>query len=141
MTDIVAVPASAAVIYPHIAEIYDVVLTEDVTALQAGYQLTTGLYGLADANVAGKQQARGIFLKTGKAGAAVPFLIRGHVAGYTVSGLNADVRLYLSDTVGLLADAAGTMSVTLGRVVAMPNPPEFTKVVYIDAGWHTTQWS
>jgi hypothetical protein len=135
MADIALTAAQIALIYPQWAEVYDVVVTEAVTAGQAIYQLTTGKFGVADANAAGKQQFRGIALKAAGANGAVTLLKRGHCYGFTVSGLNADVPLYLSDTAGALADAAGTLSVICGRVVAMPNLPTLTKVVYIDADW------
>ncbi len=140
MADITVTAAQVAPIYPHHAEIYDFIATEAIAKGQIVYQLTTGKVGVADANAGGKQQARGIALKAAAAGEAVSVLKKGHVAGYTVSGLNADVRLYLSDTAGALADAAGTMSVTCGRVVAMPDDPTLTKVLYADFDWNT-QWS
>lgn len=140
MTDIVRTASQAGLVFPQWAEVYDVILAETVVALQPAYQLTSGKFGLADANAAGKQQARGIFLTGGGANQAATLLKRGHVYGYTVSALNADVQLFLSDNVGEIADAAGTMSVVIGRVVALSNLPTLTKVTYIDADW-LRQWS
>lgn len=138
MTAIAISTVNYGVVYPQRAEIYDVVVTEAVTALQAAYQLTTGKFGLADANAAGKQQFRGIYLGPAAANRAASLLVRGHIFGFTVAALNADVPLFLSDTVGALDDAAGTLSVNCGRVVALPDFPTLTKVVYIDADWLRT---
>lgn len=134
MADIVLTADQIAVVFPQYAEIIDVILTEAATKGQALYQLTTGKFGIADANAAGKQQFRGIALKKGAAGQAVPCLKRGHVYGFTVAALNCDVPLYLSDTAGALADAAGTMTVIAGRIVALSDA-NLTKVLFVDADW------
>jgi methyl coenzyme M reductase beta subunit len=99
------------------------------------YVLTTGKVGVADANASGKQQFRGIALAAAAAGQAVSVLKRGHVYGFTVSGLNADALVYLSDTAGALGDAAGTMTVNCGRVMCLPDGATLTKVLYIEADW------
>jgi hypothetical protein len=121
-------------------DIVSVILTASVTAGQAAYQLTTGKFGIADANDSGKQQFRGIFLQAGAAGQVVPLLRRGLCYGFTVSGLNADDPLYLSDTAGALDTAAGTMTVVCGRVTAMTDTGTLTKVVFINAEW-TRIWA
>ncbi len=135
MADIALTAAQIAVVFPQEAEIVDVTLTEAVTKGQAGYQLTTGKFGVADANAAGKQQFRGIFLKAGAAGQVVPLLKRGHVYGFTVAAMNGDAIAYLSDTAGALADAAGTMTVNVGRIVGLTDHGVFTKVLFVDADW------
>lgn len=137
MTDITATAAQAGEVMPQISRVINVKLAETVTALQPAYQLTAGTFGLADANAAGKQQFRGVFLDGGVAGQVVRLLIDGPVYGYSVSALNGDVPLYLSDTVGALGDSAGTMTVVAGRVFALTDG---TKVVWIAARW-THIWS
>jgi len=139
MTDIVVTAAQVSVVYPEKAEIFDFIATEAITKGQAVYQLATGKVGVADANASGKQQFRGIALNKAAAGQAVSVLIRGHIYGFTVSGLNGDALAYLSDTAGALADAAGSMTVPVGRVVALPNPA-LTKVLFVDVPILTT-WS
>ena len=42
---------------------------------------------------------------------------KGVIDGYDLSGLAYDAPVYLSDTDGALADAAGTVSVVVGRVI------------------------
>ena len=134
MADITRTKAQVSVVFPTKADIVDVIATETVEAGQAAYQLTTGKFGLADANAAGKQQFRGIFLKDAAAGQAVSVLREGYLAGYTLSGMNADAAAYLSDTVGELADAAGTMTVNVGRVAVLTDS-SLTKVLYVKADW------
>lgn len=139
MADIVMTATQVAVIFPAKADIHDYIATETITKGQAVYILTTGKIGVADANAAGKQQFRGIALSGGGAGQGVSVLHRGHVFGYTVSGLNANVLAYLSDTAGALGDGVGTMTVPVGRIVSLSDN-SLTKVLFIDVQW-TTTWA
>lgn len=132
MADIALVADRVDVVFPHSSEIIDVKLAEAVTRGQAVYQLTTGLFGVADADAAGKQQARGLALRGGAAGETISIVKTGFVTGYTVASLNADVRLFLSDTAGALSDTAGTLSVVCARVVALTDA---VKVIYVDFDW------
>ena len=137
MADIAVTAAQVGRIFPEKDEVHTVILEESVTAGQVLYQTTTGTYGLADADVNARQQARGIALAGGGAGQTVPLLKRGFVEGFAVSGLNADARLYLSDTAGALNDvASSTLSVTCGRVFVVNGK----KVVYADFDW-LRQWA
>lgn len=139
MPDIVCTP-QVAIIRPDEAEIYPVVAVEDVVAGQPAYQVgASGKYGIAGAADAGKQQARGIFLQSAKAGQAVDLLKKGLCAGYTIVQAY-DTRVFLSNTLGAVADAAGAVSVPCGRVVGMSDAPYFTKVIAFDFDW-VTQWS
>jgi hypothetical protein len=139
MSDITVTATQVAALFPDKAEIVDLIAVETITAGQAVYQTTAGKAGVADANASGKQQFRGIALNGAGAGYAVSVLVRGHVAGFTVSGLNGDVLVYLSDTAGALADGVGTMTVNCGRVTALTDG-SLTKVLYICADWLRT-WS
>ncbi len=132
MADIVVTAANVSRVFPQQDEIISVKLAETVTPGQTAYQLTAGTFGVADANAAGKQQFRGIFLEAGATGEVVPLLKKGYASGFTVSGLNGDAVLYLSDTVGAFGDGAGTMTVVCGRVFTMTDG---TKIAYIDAQW------
>jgi hypothetical protein len=69
------------------------------------------------------------------AGSGVSVLKEGIVYGFTISSLNCDVALYLSDTVGALADAAGTKSVIAGRVLSIPEVGGPVKALYVCADW------
>lgn len=134
MADITVTAAQVALVFPSKAEIIDGIATETITVGQAVYQLTTRKFGVADANAAGKQQFRGIALNSAGAGQAVSILKKGFVAGFGIGSLNGDVALYLSDTAGALADAAGTMTVICGRVFGLSDN-DLTRVLYIDADW------
>lgn len=131
MADIVVTANNIGRVFPQNDEVYTATLAETVTKGQILYQTTSGTFGIADANDAGKQQARGVALEGGGAGQVVPMLVRGVVEGYTVSALNADVALYLSDTAGALADGAGTMTVICGRVFVHAG----RKLVRFDFDW------
>lgn len=132
MADITVTAANVSRVFPQQDEIISVKLAEAVTAGQTAYQLTAGTFGLSDANAAGKQQFRGVFLAAGAAGEVVPVLKKGYLNGFGVSSLNGDAVLYQSDTAGAFADAAGTMTVVCGRVFTMTDG---TKIAYIDAQW------
>ena len=134
MADITVTAAQVAALFPDKAEIVDMIAAEAITAGLAVYQDANGKAGIADANASGKQQFRGIALNAAGAGQAVSVLVRGHVAGFTVSGMNGDAIAYLSDTAGALADAHGTMTVNAGRVACLTDS-SLTKVLYICADW------
>jgi hypothetical protein len=80
------------------------------------YYTAAGTAGVADANAAGRQQCRGICLDYVAAGETARILEDGWCDGFDLSGLARDAPVYLSDTAGALATAAGTMSVVVGRV-------------------------
>lgn len=132
MADLVVTAAQVARAHDN-AEIFNGLAAETIAAGQAIYMSSSGTYGIAGANVAGKQQARGIALEGAAAGQAFSFIKRGPVAGFTIPQAY-DARLFLSDTAGALADAAGTLSVPCGRVMALTDSAK-TKVVYADFVW------
>lgn len=140
MADLTLTAAQVAPVFPQLAEIYSGILAATVTQGQANYLVAaSGTYGVADANDSGKEQFRGLALEGGGAGQAISILKEGHVYGYDLSGMDYDDLVYLSDTAGKLADAAGTMEVVVGRVVPLTDS-SLTKVLYVDANWRT-QWS
>lgn len=98
---------------------------------------TTGTALPTDASASGKYQVRGIALMTVGAGQAFDALERGYVGGLDVSGLAFDALVYVSDTAGKLATAAGTNSSVAGRVAALTDRDSVTgkpsKVLYFRA--------
>lgn len=120
-------------------DVFDMIATEAITKGQVVYQTSAGKAGIADANAAGKQQARGIALKTVAAGKPCPILRRGYVAGFDLSGLDYDAPVFLSDTAGSLDTAAGTLSVNCGRVISM-NDPDLSKILFVDFD-HLRTWA
>ena len=138
MADVTVTAAQVGSVFPDKAEIVDFVAAEAITAGQAVYQVAaSGRVGVADANAAGKQQFRGIALSSVGAGQGLSVLKKGHVYGFGLAGMSYDDPAFLSDTAGALADAAGTLSVNAGRVVALPDA-NATKVLYVDADWLRT---
>lgn len=135
MADIVATPAKIAPLFPGIAEIYDFIAAE---AIVAGQPVTlvaaSGKVQVSDANgTGGRNTVYGIALKTVGAGQGVSVLKRGHLAGYTLAG-NYGSLAYVSDTLGTLADAAGTAPLPVGRVVGVSDAT-VTKALYVDIQW------
>jgi len=132
MTAISLTAGKVAVVFPEQAEIYNVVLAEAVTKGLALYQTTSGTYGIADANVAGKQQFRGVALEAANAGEGISMLKQGILAGYTLGTYEDEV--YLSDTAGAFDTAPGTLLVKAGRVISLADPA-LTEVLYVQADW------
>ncbi len=133
MPDITRSTGNVRATHPRNAEIYDGQVSEAVLEGQAIHLHTTGKLRLADSNVAGRQQARGIALNsagTGRTG--VSYLRRGTVAGFDLSGLAYDALVYLSDTVGEFSTTAGTMSAPVGRVTQIPDGGIPTKVILFE---------
>lgn len=139
MADITVTAAQVAAVFPKDAKIRSFVAGEAITKGQAVYLTTAGLAGVADANAAGKQQCKGIALNGVGAGQAVDVLMEGEAYGFTVSGLNVGALVYLSDTAGALADGAGTMTVVVGRVMALSDKDK-TKVLELGQA-PTALWS
>lgn len=140
MADIALTAAQIAAVKPEMSEIIDVTLAATVTKGQALYLTSAGTFGVADANDSGKEQVRGIALAAGAAGETIPMLKRGPLAGYTLTSQAYDAPLYLSNTAGALADAAGTMTVVVGRVMPLNDRPTYTKVLWVDVDY-TKIWA
>lgn len=138
MADIVVTAARVGLIDPIKATVRSYIATETITKGQAVYILTTGKVGVADANASGKQQFRGIALNGGGAGQAIDVLHDGEVYGFTLPG-NAEAKIYLSNTAGALADAAGSMAVVCGRIVCLTDA-SLTKVLRVFTQWEA-DWS
>ena len=136
MADIALTAAQIAPVFPQEAEIFDMIAAVAITQGQAVYENSAGKAALADGNAgSGAEQFRGIALNAAGAGQAVSVLKRGHVYGFTITGLAYDAVAYLSDTAGALADTPSTTNIVrAGRVMALPDA-NLTKVLYIDAQW------
>ncbi len=133
MADLVFVAGQVAVVFPLKAEIHTGIAGAAITAGQAVTIDANGDVILADASVAGTTVNPAIALETVGAAQAINILKRGQVAGFTLSQAYG-AELFLSDTAGDLADAAGTVSIHAGRVAAMTDKDR-TKVLYVDFTW------
>jgi hypothetical protein len=87
-------------------------------AITAGAPVRIDTAGKFTPRTARRPEARvwGIATKTVAAGEALTAVRRGILDGFTFSQAY-DAAIYLSDTDGTLADAAGTVSTVVGRVV------------------------
>lgn len=133
MSDIDVTAALVARVYPGDMDVaYNVILASGVSPGQSLFQNAAGGYALTDASHTATDGFRGIALELNVASGIVSMLQRGVLFGYDLSGLNYDDPVYLSNTAGALADAAGDNSVLVGRVVSVTDPDK-TKVLYIDA--------
>lgn len=108
------------------------IAAEAITKGQAVYQNASGNAALANASAAGTVGALvGIATTDAPAGSAVDVVYHGRFAGFDLSGMSAGDPVYVSDTAGALADAAGTVSTRIGRVFVMTDPSK-TKFLFVD---------
>lgn len=96
---------------------------------------TGGTFTNANATGADEARAYGIAAKSVGPGEAVTAIRVGVLDGFDLSGLDYDQDVYLSDTDGRLADAAGTVNRKVGRVVpgtaqVLGDSPD--KLLYVD---------
>lgn len=135
MADISVTAAQVSLLDPIKAEVASYRAGAAITKGQAVYIDTSGYVQPADANGSGTLQFRGIALNGGASGDVVEVVHDGRVAGFDVSSLNGDAMVYLSNTAGALATAAGSTSVVCGRVVRKTDGPTNTKVIKIFTQW------
>lgn len=131
MAAIVVTAAKVGLVDPVSAIVKSYLAAEAITAGEAVYIVAaSGSVGLADGNGAGKYQARGIALGSAGIGQAVDVCEKGEVYGFTLAG-DYDTRVYVGDTAGALADAAGTKTMVIGRVSPMSDKDQ-TKVLMVE---------
>lgn len=78
---------------------------------------TTGKWTNGNGTTAPEARIWGIATKSVAASEPLTAVRRGVLDGFDLSGLNYDAALYASDTDGRIADAAGTVSTVIGRVI------------------------
>ena len=78
---------------------------------------STGKFTNGNGSSSGEARAKWIATKTVATGMPVTGIKRGVMDGFDLASLNYDADLYLSDTDGRIADAAGTVSTVIGRVI------------------------
>jgi hypothetical protein len=95
---------------------------------------TTGKFTNSNGTTAPEARIYGIATKSVAAGEPVTAIRKGELDGFTFSQAY-DAAIYLSDTDGRLGDAAGTVSVIVGRVVPTTGEPLGTandKILFVD---------
>lgn len=95
------------------------------------YRRTDGQIDKCDTSTSGKQQCRGICLDQVAAGQACRVLESGWLMGYDFTNINFDGFVYASDTPGRVADGAGTKTVVVGRIEAINEVGNLTKVLHV----------
>lgn len=108
------------------------IAAEAITKGQAVYQNSDGQAALADASAAGTVGTLvGVATSDAPAGGGVDVVYHGRIAGFDLSGMDPGAAVFVSDTAGALADAAGTVSTRIGRVFVMTDPSA-TKFLFVD---------
>ena len=129
MADLVVTAASVGMSDAQGSQTFNMIAAVAITAGQIVYRDANGKAALADASAAGTAGARGIALRTVAAGEPVTVLTEGECEGFTISQAY-DAPIFLSDTAGALADAAGTVTVAIGNVSATTDQ-SLTKLLYV----------
>lgn len=78
---------------------------------------TTGKFTNANGSDAAEARVWGIATRAAVAGEALTALRRGTMDGFNLDAQAFDLPIYVADTDGRLGDAAGTVSVAVGRVM------------------------
>ena len=136
MADIAVVAADVRPIRDQGAEIHDYVAGVTITKGQIVYEVAAGTLALADANAAGLLQAIGVALHGGVTGDAISVMKKGLLYGFTIT-TDRGTHVWLSNTPGALADAAGGVAQPVGRITSLPDKPNYTKIMYVEFGWAT----
>jgi hypothetical protein len=117
MTDLALVTANRL----YLVESLEQMTLPAVEAIVAGQSVridtSTGKFTKANGTTAAEKRAYGMALKTVAAGQPVTAVRKGVVDGYDLSGLAYDADVYLSDTDGMPADAAGTVERKIAKVI------------------------
>jgi hypothetical protein len=102
----------------------------DMNELTPVYVDANGKFSAADGSAAPTADVYGVTLKKVKAGRPVTAIAKGIVGGLDLSGLAYGASVFLSDTDGgRLSTAAGTVSVTVGKVIPSPVTPRGTAAI------------
>lgn len=102
---------------PHIQHTF--VSGEAITAGAPVYMnTTTGRIYNSDANGSGTRQCMGIASETAlTSGVAITVVMQGFMSGWNFGSATFGSAVFVSDTVGAIADAAGTASIYVGELL------------------------
>jgi hypothetical protein len=96
---------------------------------------TTGRFTNANGTTAPEARIYGLATRTVALGEGLTAIRKGVMDGYAISALAFDAVIYLADTDGRLGDAAGTVSVVVGRVIPGTSPTlgvAYDKLLLVD---------
>lgn len=146
MADLTVTAAQVGMVDPSKASVKSYKAGATITKGQAIAVGTDKGVDPADASTGGGYliQFRGIALNGGGAGQGIDVFQGGQgegalLYGFDLSGVNVGDIIYLSNTAGALADAAGDVTVPVGRVECL-NDNAGTKVLRVDVNW-LEDWS
>lgn len=88
----------------------------------------------ADASVAGTAEAIGVALDAVGTDQVTSVIFNGEVAGFDLSSIDAGTVLFVSDTAGKIADAAGTVSKRVGKVTVVTEHGNPRRVARVELG-------
>lgn len=132
MADLALTAAEIAVTQPRNSITFEMIAAAAITKGQAVYIDSDGKAAVADGSAAGTADVVGIALNAAAAGEGVTLLKQGFLYGYTITQAYGAL-IYLSDTAGALADAAGTVSKLVGKVLSIPEAGgNISKVLFVD---------
>jgi hypothetical protein len=134
--NITVTAAQVGVAFPEKAEVYTFKTGVTVTAGQVVALATgTGLLALADSDAGSDlEEALGIALDGGAAGAAISVCKKGTLYGFTVSSLAYGAWVWVSATAGALYDTTAGTANQCGKVVPLSDK-DLTKVLYVEFNW------
>jgi len=134
MSDITVTAAKVGLVDPIKATVKTYIAGATITKGQVVALATDGTVDPADASTGGGylfEQVVGVALSAGGAGQAIDVVRKGEVYGFTVSGMDSGDLVYLSNTAGAAADAAGDVTVILGRISPLADKSA-TEVILLD---------
>lgn len=132
MSDLTRTATSVADVHPLKTRKHPFTAAVDVSAGQPLYVDANGKANLADANGSAPANAYyvGLAMQTVKAGQIVDAAWDGDIVGFDLSGLAYGAPVYVSNTAGELATAAGTATLKVGEVWPMSDPDK-SKVLHL----------
>lgn len=131
MADITRTHTAVADVWPLKTKKHPFTAAVDVQAGQPLYIDANGKANLADANGSAPANTYvGVAMQTVKAGQIVDAAWDGDIVGYDLSGVAYGAAVYVSNTAGELADAAGTATLLVGYVYPMSDPDK-SKVLHL----------
>lgn len=135
MTDLALVTANRLTVVESIIQDTKVA-AEAISAGQAvRIDTANGKFTKSNGSSAGEARTFGIAVKTVAAGQPVTAIKKGVIDGYDLAALAYDADVFVSNTDGALADAAGTVSKVAGRVIGGGNETlgtAYDKLLFVD---------
>jgi len=134
MADITVTAANVRRLNSSTDEVHQFIAGVTITAGQVVAQNSSGALVLADGSAAGTAMGKGVALNGGVAGDVIAVMKRGKVTGYTTNLPAYEGKVYISDTAGAFADAAGTKGASVGVVIASAEAT-VQKQLYVEFDW------